>query len=401
MYERARMQRVLDAVAGVGLAVAGIPITLAIAVASGLPVQAAFASAAAAGLVFHALGGRRIAVVGPNLVFVPLTIGVLTHHGPSGLLVACALAGLIQVLLGVFRVGRAFAAAPNPVVRGLYVAAAGSVLAGMGSLGSTGVEWPIRPVGLFAGDVLALLPFAGAIALASSLVSLGPLDSGEVRSAANCDNDLVALGLANTASALVAGIPVALAPSRTMLSRSTGVQTRASGVAHALVAALFVVAWHVQPPRAVLLGLVVVAALHALDLPRALRARPSRVAMLSLVVIVVAAAAFDFSRAVLLATAIALTGFARARGRLRVTVSEGAVVVAKLEGELFFASRPDLARLHELEPPTAMVLDVSRVSLIDASGVHALAQLVDSLRARGCRVDLVADEPLRRLLAVR
>jgi SulP family sulfate permease len=110
-----------DAVAGVVVAMVALPLSLAIAIASGAPPAAGLATAAVAGFLISALGGSRVQIGGPTGAFIVVVYGIIHEHGMEGLLVATLMAGVILLLAGVLRAGRLIRHVPDPVIEGFTI----------------------------------------------------------------------------------------------------------------------------------------------------------------------------------------------------------------------------------------------------------------------------------------
>lgn len=107
-----------DAVAGVTVAVVALPLSMALAIASGVAPQQGLVTAEVAGFLISALGGSRFQVGGPTGAFVVIVAGVVTAHGYEGLVAATLMAGLILIVAGLARVGRLIHRVPEPVIAG-------------------------------------------------------------------------------------------------------------------------------------------------------------------------------------------------------------------------------------------------------------------------------------------
>lgn len=108
--------------AGLTVAVVAIPLNLALAIASGLPPGAGLVSGAIAGVIGALLGGSRLQVTGPEVALAPICSEIVMRYGLDGLFVATFLAGLIQIGLGVVRMGRLIHVLSVPVVVGFMAA---------------------------------------------------------------------------------------------------------------------------------------------------------------------------------------------------------------------------------------------------------------------------------------
>lgn len=108
--------------AGVVVAMVAIPLNLALAVACDLPPTAGLVSGAIGGLIGSLLGGTRLNITGPEVALAPLTAAIVAMHGIDGMLLATAIAGLVQIAFGLLRVGAFVRLMPRPVVGGFLAA---------------------------------------------------------------------------------------------------------------------------------------------------------------------------------------------------------------------------------------------------------------------------------------
>ena len=110
-----------DAVAGITVALVALPLSIAIAIASGATPRAGLITAIVGGFLISLLGGSRVQIGGPTGAFIVVVAGVITQFGYDGLLVATLLAGLILVAAGLVRAGRFIRLVPEPVIEGFTV----------------------------------------------------------------------------------------------------------------------------------------------------------------------------------------------------------------------------------------------------------------------------------------
>ncbi|HXE56947.1 MAG TPA: sulfate permease [Gemmatimonadales bacterium] len=113
-----RRQFLNDAIAGLIVGIIALPLAIAFAIASGVTPQAGLVTAIVAGFLISALGGSRVQIGGPTGAFVVIVYGIVQRHGVDGLAVATLLAGVVLVVLGVARLGRAVKFIPYPVTLG-------------------------------------------------------------------------------------------------------------------------------------------------------------------------------------------------------------------------------------------------------------------------------------------
>jgi SulP family sulfate permease len=107
-----------DALAGLTVAIVALPLSMALAIASGASPDKGLVTAVVAGLLISALGGSRVQVGGPTGAFVVVISGVIADHGYSGLVLATGMAGLILIGAGYAGLGRMMRFVPMPVVTG-------------------------------------------------------------------------------------------------------------------------------------------------------------------------------------------------------------------------------------------------------------------------------------------
>lgn len=110
-----------DIVAGVTVALVALPLSIAIAIASGATPKAGLITAILGGFLISLLGGSRVQIGGPTGAFIVVVAGVITEFGYDGLLLATLLAGIILVAAGLVRAGRFIALVPEPVIEGFTV----------------------------------------------------------------------------------------------------------------------------------------------------------------------------------------------------------------------------------------------------------------------------------------
>ncbi|WP_238363968.1 SulP family inorganic anion transporter [Mesobacterium pallidum] len=110
-----------DLWAGVTVAMVALPLSLAIAIASGAGPEAGLVTAIVAGFLISALGGSRVQIGGPTGAFIVVVAGVIHAHGFDGLLTASFMAGVILVVAGLLRAGKLIRFVPEPVINGFTI----------------------------------------------------------------------------------------------------------------------------------------------------------------------------------------------------------------------------------------------------------------------------------------
>src|SRR5271154_7158371 len=107
-----------DLGAGVTVGIVALPLSMALAIASGLPPQIGLFAAIIAGILISVFGGSRVQIGGPAGAFVPLLAPIVMGHGPEALVVCALMAGVILIVLGASKLGTLIKFIPYPVVTG-------------------------------------------------------------------------------------------------------------------------------------------------------------------------------------------------------------------------------------------------------------------------------------------
>lgn len=275
---------------------------------------------------------------------------------------------------------------------------------------------PTVPVADLGGLVLPAVAVA-ALAALESLLSATVADGMSVGRRHHPDRELVGQGLANLVTPLFGGIPATAAIARTAVNVRSGATTRLAAVAHSAVLLVVVLAaarWVGEIPLAALAGVLVATAVQMVrvsSVAALLRATRGDAAVLA--VTAVATVAVDLVTAVLVGLVVA--GFFALRqtalaARLdEVPLDEDDdtahtdeerglldqhIVAYRMEGPLFFAAAHDfLLELSEVSDVRVVVLRMSRVSTIDATGASVLADTIARLQGRGTTVLLSGLDP--------
>lgn len=107
-----------DVMAGLTIGTVAVPLSMALAIATGVPPQHGLYTVIVAGAVIALVGGARFNVSGPTAAFVVILFPIVQQYGLGGLLIATMMAGVILVALGISRMGRIIEFVPYPVVLG-------------------------------------------------------------------------------------------------------------------------------------------------------------------------------------------------------------------------------------------------------------------------------------------
>jgi len=107
-----------DLVAGLIVAIIALPLSIALAIASGVSPEKGLYTAIVAGFVIAFLGGSNVNISGPTAAFATIVAGIVAQYDISGLVIATIMAGLILILMGVFRFGSLIKFIPYTITTG-------------------------------------------------------------------------------------------------------------------------------------------------------------------------------------------------------------------------------------------------------------------------------------------
>jgi SulP family sulfate permease len=482
-----------DLIAGVTVGLVALPLSMAFAIASGVPPQAGLYCAVIAGFLISALGGSRVQIGGPTGAFVVVIAGIVAKYGIDGLFMCTSIAGLFLIFLGVTGLGSAVKYIPRPVVVGftngiaLVIASTqikdffglriehvpGDFLGRLEaiaqnfrtiSLDETGLAvlalvlilvfrkfvpkvpgyivalfagtalvWifhlPVQTIGTRFGGIPAGLPalkmpqfhlnlIRPLIAPAITVAMLGAIES--LMSAVVADRmfgqgerhkpnvELIAQGVANFVSPLMGGLPATGAIARTATNIRSGAKTPVAGMVHALtLLAILVFAAPVAKfiPLAVLAAILMVVSYNMgewSEIPELLKLSRLEVATWSatfiltvfadLTVAVEAGmilAALVYIRKVTATTTVSrVTQEYLKEGRLHILQDKDIppyVTVFRIHGPFLFGAADKIDDLAEQiqDLPPIVILRLRNMTAIDATGIRALEDLADRIRATG------------------
>ncbi len=125
-----KQQFVKDITAGFIVAIIALPLSIALALASGATPEQGLYTAIVAGFVISFLGGSRVQIAGPTAAFASIVAGIIATNGFSGLVIATILAGIILILMGVFKLGSLIKFIPFTITTGFTSGIAVTILIG-------------------------------------------------------------------------------------------------------------------------------------------------------------------------------------------------------------------------------------------------------------------------------
>jgi sulfate permease, SulP family len=495
-----------DLIAGLTVAIVALPLSMALAIASGAPPAVGLHTAIVAGFLISLLGGSRVQIGGPTAAFIPVVFGVIANFGYDGLVMATLMAGVMLIIAGLLRLGTLVRYMPQPVITGFTAGIAVSIFssqikdllgldiaslpaeffsrwqsyfAQIGTINPAAAglafatlallialrryrpKWPGFLIAVSAASVATvllqlpvetivshfgpipreiplphlpnldfsrmreLLPSAFTIAflggvesLLSAVVSDGMTDG---RHRSNCE--LVAQGVANSASALIGGLPATGAIVRTATNVRAGARSPVAGMAHALFILIFIVvaaplANNVPLPAMAALLLIVAWNMSEIDRIRQLMRSPIGDRMVLLVTFVLTVTV-DLTVAVEVGVVLAAFLFMHRMSEMVALESHVDLVEQdqddfdgvrhaderatlppdvesyRVSGPLFFAvaNRIDDVLRAFGRPPRVFILRMRLVPLVDASGATAIENLIARCRRDGTRLILSGLQP--------
>ncbi len=164
-----------DLIAGIIVAIIALPLSIALAIASGVGPERGIFTAIIAGFVISFLGGSRVNISGPTAAFSTIVAGIVVEFGMSGLIVATILAGVFLVVMGILRFGSLIKFIPYTITTGFTAGIAVTIVIGQikDFLGLTYAEGTVaietmeklQAVGAHIGTIQPQALFIGVLAL--------------------------------------------------------------------------------------------------------------------------------------------------------------------------------------------------------------------------------------------
>ena len=119
-----------DVVAGIIVAIIALPLSIALALASGVGPEQGIYTAIIAGFIISFLGGSRVQIAGPTAAFATIVAGIVAKSGMSGLALATIMAGIFLILMGFLRLGSLIRFIPYTITTGFTAGIAVTILIG-------------------------------------------------------------------------------------------------------------------------------------------------------------------------------------------------------------------------------------------------------------------------------
>lgn len=503
-----------DLIAGIVTGIVALPLSMALGIATGVPPEHGLYTAIVAGFVAALCGGAPLQVTGPTAAFVVLLVPVTSRYGLGGLCLASCMAGVMLVLMALFRLGTLVRFVPHPVTLG-FTAGIGVVIAtlqlkdflglpvgampetyiekvqllggalpslhlsdtlvGLGTLallialpkiapkvppalvalGVAGVASavlhrtlpgfavqtimdkfsfiedgvkqagiprlpPVPSLSWFTQGldglplvvnqelIVALLPSALAIALLAAIESLlaAVVADGMSNRRHNSDAELLGVGLANIVSPFFGGFAATGAIARTATNIRAGARSPFASVLHTGFVLLSIIA--MAPilgylPMASLAALLLQVAWRMSDAPHVLRAikESPREDVLVLLTCFALTVVFDMVVSVSVGVLLSALLFSRrmaaaAAAEEVVDAAHEDVLVHVVHGPLFFGDAERVMQpLYDLNAGTrAVIVDLAKVTMVDASGIASLETAMQSIGRADVPVYLIAPKSL-------
>ncbi|MBR3629453.1 MAG: STAS domain-containing protein [Oscillospiraceae bacterium] len=169
-------QFVKDLISGVIVAIIALPLSIALALASGVGPEQGLYTAIVAGFIVSFLGGSRVQIAGPTAAFATIVAGIVAREGMSGLIISTIMAGIIMVVMGLCRFGKLIKYIPGTITAGFTFGIAVTIVIGQVKdfLGLTFRNAPIETVDKLT-EIARCITTLNPAALVIGLVSLAVL----------------------------------------------------------------------------------------------------------------------------------------------------------------------------------------------------------------------------------
>lgn len=125
-----KSQFIKDVTAGIVVAIIALPLSIALALASGVGPEAGIFTAIVAGFVISALGGSCVQIAGPTAAFATIVAGIVARDGMDGLIIATIMAGIFLILMGLFHFGSLIKFIPYTITTGFTSGIAVTIVIG-------------------------------------------------------------------------------------------------------------------------------------------------------------------------------------------------------------------------------------------------------------------------------
>ena len=119
-----------DVISGIIVAIIALPLSIALALASGVTPEQGLYTAIVAGFIISFLGGSKVQIAGPTAAFATIVAGIVLKNGMEGLAAATILAGILLIVMGVLRLGSLIRFIPYTITTGFTTGIAVTIFIG-------------------------------------------------------------------------------------------------------------------------------------------------------------------------------------------------------------------------------------------------------------------------------
>lgn len=130
MKSYTKEQFIKDVISGIIVAIIALPLSIALALASGVGPEEGIYTAIIAGFLISFFGGSRVQIAGPTAAFATIVAGIVAKNGMDGLILATFIAGVLLILMGIFRLGTLIKFIPYTITTGFTAGIAVTILIG-------------------------------------------------------------------------------------------------------------------------------------------------------------------------------------------------------------------------------------------------------------------------------
>src|SRR5574344_2118395 len=123
-------QFIKDVISGIIVAIIALPLSIAVALASGVTPEKGIYTSITAGFLISFLGGSKVQIAGPTAAFATIPATIVASDGMDGLIIATVMAGIMLILMGVFRLGGLIRYIPYTITTGFTAGIAVTIFAG-------------------------------------------------------------------------------------------------------------------------------------------------------------------------------------------------------------------------------------------------------------------------------
>lgn len=172
LKEYSKEQFIKDVVAGIIVAIIALPLSIALALASGVGPEQGIYTAVIAGFLISFFGGSRVQIAGPTAAFATIVAGIVQENGMSGLALATVIAGVILIIMGFLKLGSLIKFIPYTITTGFTAGIAVTIIIGQVK-DFLGLTYPSGTVTVETVDkVAAIVSNIGTVNISALIVGL-------------------------------------------------------------------------------------------------------------------------------------------------------------------------------------------------------------------------------------